>query len=170
MGWFDRLFFEQIPQGSDRATYFRELGSCYLNRHHYRDAAKHLEKAVEFGVDDLECQLKLSLAYSRSGRLEEALALLSDLKFTHPRDAGVATLLGKALLLDGQYHKAIKVMRPAAVIHQDRFNLHFYLGLAFAKSQDFDSAVDVWSQAARIRPGDTQTKKMIARAQAVLSS
>ncbi|MBF0444662.1 MAG: tetratricopeptide repeat protein [Magnetococcales bacterium] len=161
-GWLGRILSGE--KENKTAEQFRSEGTYYLNRRSYKQAVKSLEKAIELGVEDLQCQLGLSLSYARSGRLDEAIALLNDLKTSHPKDPGVATLLGKALLFNSQYHTAIKVMRPVAAIHKDRFNLHFFLGLAFAKSHEYDSAIDAWSQAAKIRPDDAETRRMLARA------
>ncbi|MBF0453975.1 MAG: tetratricopeptide repeat protein [Magnetococcales bacterium] len=163
-GWFGKLFFASKPKKTHSATYYRRVGGELLNRGYPKEAVRALERAIDLGAFDLECQLHLSLAYARTGRLSEATALLYDLKSAHPFDAGVATLLGKALLYSSRYSAAIKVMSPVAKIHKKRFNLHFFLGLAHAKKGEFDAAIDAWTQAAKIRPDHSETRRMIERA------
>lgn len=149
---------------SPTAHDYQREGSRQLNKHHYQQAIRFFEKAIELGADGLECQLNLGLSYARVGRLDEAIALLAELKATHPQDPGVATLLGKALLYRSRYRTAIKVMRPVADRHKDRYNLQFFLGLAYAKSGEYDEAIDAWSQAIKIRPDSSQTRRMLSLA------
>ncbi|MBF0382773.1 MAG: tetratricopeptide repeat protein [Magnetococcales bacterium] len=143
---------------------YRQQGISLSEKKRLGAAAKMLEKAMKMGANDLECQLHLGLTYSRLGRIKEAITLLSDLNVKHGDDPGVATLLGKALLFNGLYQEAAEVMAPASANNPSRFNLHFYLGLAYAKLNEFDMAIDAWLKAIRINPTDKTTRQFLNRA------
>ncbi|MBF0632803.1 MAG: tetratricopeptide repeat protein [Magnetococcales bacterium] len=146
-------------------TLERTLGIASVNQKRYGKAILHLERAIELGMNDYTCQMNLGLAYTRVGRLEEATTLLGDLRKMHPHDAGVATLLGKSLLLSGHRQEAIAVMGPVALTHPDRFHLHYYLGIAHAKLGQFEQAVRAWRTAANLRPDHKEIKAWLAKAE-----
>ena len=146
------------------AAEYRKLGITLSEKKSFGPAVKMLEKAIKMGETDLDCQLHLGLAYSRMGRIKEAISLLSDLAVSNGDDPGVATLLGKALLFNGQYQEAAEVMAPASANNPSRFNLHFFLGLAHAKLNEFDMAIDAWLKANRIHPSHQMTRQFLNRA------
>ncbi|HIJ85793.1 MAG: Tetratricopeptide TPR 2 repeat protein [Magnetococcales bacterium] len=147
----------------------KKAGIRLVNQKRYGKAIKHLERAIEYGQDDYICQMNLALAYTRAGRLDEATALLKDLLGSHPADAGIATLLGKSLLLAGRRQEAIDVMAPVAMAHPQRFHLHYYLGIAYAKQDQTLKAVDAWHRAARIRPDDKEIKLWLSIGERMLA-
>ncbi|MBF0359034.1 MAG: tetratricopeptide repeat protein [Magnetococcales bacterium] len=146
------------------ANDYRKQGIALSEQRRFTPAAKMLEKAIEMGASDLECQMHLGLTYTRMGRIDDAIALLSDLSISHGDDAGVATLLGKALLLNSQYSEAAEVMAPAAANNPSRFNLHFFLGLAQAKLNEFDLAIESWLKAIKLHPSHQMTRQFLNRA------
>lgn len=139
----------------------KRAGIQFVNQKRYAKAIKLLQRARELGQDDYACQMNLGLAYTRLGRLDEAIELLRSLQTSHPFDAGVATLLGKALLLSGKRQDAINVLAPASLTHPDRFHLHYYLGIAYAKLDQTHKAMDAWRKAAAIRPHDKEIKRWL---------
>ncbi|MBF0139404.1 MAG: tetratricopeptide repeat protein [Magnetococcales bacterium] len=139
----------------------KRVGIQHVNQKRYAKAVKFLQRARELGQDDYACDMNLGLAYTRLGRLDEAIELLRTLQTSHPFDAGVATLLGKALLLSGKRKEAINVLAPASLTHPDRFHLHYYLGIAHAKLDQTNKAMDAWRKAAAIRPHDKEIKRWL---------
>lgn len=147
----------------------KKAGIRMVNQGRYGKAIKHLEHAIELGQDDYACQMNLGLAYTRVGRLEEAIALLSDLQKLHTHDAGVATLLGKSLLLSGQRQEAIDTLAPAAMSHPERFHLHYYLGIAYAKLDQTRNAMKAWEKASSIRPDHKEIKRWLSIGERMLA-
>ncbi|ABK44736.1 Tetratricopeptide TPR_2 repeat protein [Magnetococcus marinus MC-1] len=122
------------------------------------------------GQRDAELAMNLGFALLKKGRLKEAARVLSIPFHQQPQNPALATLLGKALLFQGLYEDAAKVMVPAARKHGSRFNLHFYLGLAFAKMSRFADAQKAWQIASSIRPNDGETRRMLKRVEGVLQA
>jgi tetratricopeptide (TPR) repeat protein len=146
------------------AAEYRQQGIALSEKKQFVKAAKMLETAIKMGEKDLDCQLHLGLNYSRMGRIKEAISVLGDLSVLHGDDPGVATLLGKALLFNGQYQEAAEVMAPASANNPSRFNLHFFLGLAHAKLNEFDMAIDSWLKAIKLHPSHHLTRQFLNRA------
>ncbi|MBF0423330.1 MAG: tetratricopeptide repeat protein [Magnetococcales bacterium] len=139
----------------------RKTGIQLVNQKRYAKAVKFLQRAMELGQDDYTCQMNLGLAHTRLGQLDEAVKLLVSLQNHHPFDAGVATLLGKALLLSGKRQEAINVLAPAAMTHPERFHLHYYLGIAYAKLDQTHKAMEAWRKALVIRPDNRDLKRWL---------
>ncbi|MBF0604897.1 MAG: tetratricopeptide repeat protein [Nitrospirae bacterium] len=147
----------------------KKTGIRMVNQKRYGKAIHALERAIELGQDDYACQMNLGLAYTRVGRLEEAIALLSNLQRLHPQDAGIATLLGKSLLLSGQRQEAVNTMAPVAMTHPERFHLHYYLGIAYAKLDQTRNAMDAWEKASALRPEHKEIKRWLSIGERMLA-
>ena len=52
----------------------RDLGMLQFQQQNYGEAAKHLAKAVELGLNDAPLHNFLGIAYSRTSRLQKAVA------------------------------------------------------------------------------------------------
>lgn len=152
---------QPVPNDAPGASE-KETGIRMVNQKRYGKAAHCLERAIELGQDDYACQMNLALAYTRLGRLEEAIALLLDLRKIHPADAGIATLLGQSFLLSGKRQEAITVLASASLSHPDRFHLHYYLGIAYAKQDQTAHAMEAWQKAATIRPNHKEIKQWLS--------
>ena len=162
---FSRLF-GMFAQNNKPATMeeYHQQGIAFSEKKNLKMAIKMLEQAIKMGATDLDCHLHLGLAYGRTGRLQDAISLLSDARTSHTTDPGVATLLGKTLLLNGQYQEATEVMASASAKNKNRFNLHFFLGIAHAKLNEFDLAIDAWMTASKLRPSHQMTRDFLNRA------
>nr|CRH04748.1 Conserved hypothetical protein. Similar to magnetotactic protein MamA-like protein from MC-1. Tetratricopeptide TPR_2 repeat protein [Candidatus Magnetococcus massalia] len=149
----------------------RPYGLDAIKRRAYDEAIDALGHVWHKGGDrDGELALNLGFALLKKGRMEEAERVLAIPFQKQPEDPALATLLGKALLFQSRYEEAAKVMVPAALKHSSRFNLHFYLGLAFAKLQRFTDAQRAWQIAASIRPEDRDTQAFLKKVELELAA
>ncbi len=164
-GTFQRLanLFGQkkLPETMEE---LRQAGIAACDRGKFAKGAEMLEKALKMGANDLHSRLHLGLAYGKTGRLDDAITLLSATQAKHGSDAGVATLLGKSLLLNSQYKDAVEVLSVASARNRDRFNLHYLLGIAHAKLSQFDKAIEAWMVASTLRPSHRPTREFLNRA------
>jgi Flp pilus assembly protein TadD len=82
-----RLYDESIQQSrkivgmdSTFAVARFELGQAYLEKHVYAEVVSELKKAVQLSGDSPTCIANLARAYVASGKRNEAVKLLDDLK------------------------------------------------------------------------------------------
>src|SRR5271170_2271747 len=69
-----------IEMDPNFALAHNQLGQAYLQQHMYKEAVVELQKAVQLSGGSPTCIANLARAYALSGRRNEALTLLSDLK------------------------------------------------------------------------------------------
>ena len=69
-----------IEMDPNFAMAHNQLAQAYLQQHMYREAVVELQKAVQLSGGSPTCIANLARAYALSGRRNEALTLLSDLK------------------------------------------------------------------------------------------
>ncbi|MBF0188304.1 MAG: tetratricopeptide repeat protein [Magnetococcales bacterium] len=170
--WFFKMvhdFFTEEDETEMSAEACRDRGIELAKVGRYHRAAHMLERSLYLGDDDLTGGLWLGQIHISEGNLERAIAVLTELQGEHANDPGVCTLLGKALLFSSRYSDAIEVMQPIATANPDRFNLHFFLGLAYAKMENYGKAVDAWVVAAKLRPDHAETREFLDRALGALA-
>jgi len=90
---------------SNFAPLRRDLGLLYYQQHNYAEAAKHLAKAAELGVDDAPLWNFLGISYSRTNRLPKAI------EFQHPLITFVI-FTGTYPMLSGVHDFAANKLNP----------------------------------------------------------
>jgi tetratricopeptide (TPR) repeat protein len=110
------------------------------------------EKATKRTPNDLLGWRALSKAHLHSGKMPEAIDVLSRLIERAPREADAHSDLGFALLAEGRTADAEKHCREAAMLNPDLAEAHANLGIILQRRGRFDEAVAAHHRAAKINP------------------
>ncbi len=96
--------------------------------------------------------LQQGLAHHRAGHLEKAKALYQRVLEQEPRNFNALNLMG-ALLQETDPHAALRLLDQALTLNPQSFAVHFNRGLAFAKLERWDEALESYTAAAQRNPG-----------------
>ena len=93
-------------------------------------AIKTYETIVENNAQFTPALLRLAIAYARSNQLGKATDIAQKARQAHPDDPKVAATLGWVLFKNGEYDKALPLLRDSAAKLPDQAEAQFHLGMA----------------------------------------
>lgn len=127
------------------------LGVARFNSGQFEQATEPLSRALEEDPENLQVRRMLALAWLNSERYQQAAALLVD-DPERANDRSLQYAYGVALVRSGQAQEAERVFAELLAKNQDWPELHVVLGLAAAKQDDFDTAIESLERAIELQP------------------
>jgi arylsulfatase A-like enzyme/tetratricopeptide (TPR) repeat protein len=130
------------------------LGAYLTEAGRAREAADLLEPAAEQPAADLDVLTARALALSRLQRFDDALALLGRARERHPSHAMLLVHVGTVHLTRGDRTAAREAFEEAARVSPDLARAHSSLAAMAVEEERFETAVQHWTRAASLDPGE----------------
>jgi tetratricopeptide (TPR) repeat protein len=136
------------PQNAANYYYLARIAEEKTN---WAQATEHAEKAYRLSKDT---QFLPLLAYylTMQQRTKEAVTWLEKARKAEPQNSNVLLFLGMDYLELGKYKKAKEILKEGIAAHPDDTQLHFQLGIAHDRLQEFDKAVEQFELVLRVDP------------------
>jgi len=152
-----RMMEAYIEKNPDDAYILTKLGEicCVLER--YKDAEKHLRKAMEIDPGWLDTKYSLGLALQRQGKIDVAIEFYKKVLASDSHLADAHSNLGVAYRQKGMVDEAISELRKALDINPDLAETHSNLGVAYGQKGMVDEAISELRKALDINPDLAET-------------
>jgi tetratricopeptide (TPR) repeat protein len=140
-----QLYRECLEQEPSNFQARSNLGAALSGLERYDEAIREYEAALTSAPETLVPLLRrnIGLAYYKSGRMDAASRIFSDLHAAHPGDRDTSLLAADCLVQLGQPAKAVDLLRPVrASSGQDRAVAYLF-GIALLKSGNAEEAQSV---------------------------
>ena len=187
-GRFDEAieeFAELVEEENEATTYFNK-GMDYLHRHKYGKAILAFNKAVALNSMYAEAYKGMAYAYKGKGdeanfracldksaailamqdRLDELKELFAEILEANPDAVNPYNTMGIDLRKRGDYAGALHAYTQALTLTPEDENLHYNIAKACIFSKDYEAAAGHLEQAAALRPGFEEAKKLLAKLRA----
>ena len=130
---------------------FAMLGNAYLRQKNTAAAEAALQRALQLDTQSSYAKYNLGLVYMRTGRLDKAKALFSELVSSNPKDTRSLLLLGAALDAMENHEEAISTLQRAAKVDPKDPEIYGYLGSAELSASQYDEAIKSFQEALRLK-------------------
>ncbi len=130
---------------------YYQLGRYYQGQNRYDQARVAYQKALVIDGTFAEARNGLGVIYATQGRQQEALEQFRLAVKQAPNAAHIRNNLGYALYLSGFYAEAASELERAVALEPSNQAAHTNLALALGKAGDREKAVQIMSQAAKLR-------------------
>lgn len=145
-------FLEREKQYPSEAINHFNLGYIYFKEGNYPEAIDEYKNTIALNRDFSRAYLELANAYSASGKYDEAVDKLLELRNLNP--AG-DTLFA----IDNQFN-IIRILRKLSYQPLDP-ELHLQLGQAYFENGDFNNARKAFNATAELKPNDPKTLEFL---------
>jgi tetratricopeptide (TPR) repeat protein len=162
-----RILKDSLPPGNARLEYTQGLIFADLGRP--EAAAASFRRALASDPDLLPARQDLGAALVRSGKWNEAAALLAEVAKAQPDSFSVAYLYALALQNSGDLATAEVEARHAISLNQDSADAHTLLGITLSSQSRFAEAIDELDRAVVLQPGSFDAQLYLGRARYGLS-
>jgi TonB family protein len=141
------IYQQKLAANPDAPGFYYMLGWTYANAEQYEEALEVFQKALALRPDSGEAQYAIASMLAKLERLDEALEAFKQafaLGLTDEKKARAYTDIGMAQFEARHYQEAIKALKQALAIDPypaPSYLTHFYVGLAYLKLGDYDSAL-----------------------------
>ncbi|MBI3519355.1 MAG: glycosyltransferase family 39 protein [Bacteroidetes bacterium] len=102
----------------------------------------HYKKSIEICDKSYYSYLKLSMYYSKTNRLSEAVSLLNEMMKKFPEQADVYYYLGEVYYKLKVYDKSVMLLSDSKELAPDVMNTYLLLSLAQSKNKQFGEAIN----------------------------
>ncbi len=126
------------------------LGILHLQNNEMDSAAKALEDASLKNPEDPRPRFVLGVLYMDQGRLDEASDQYSQVLNQDPKNLGALSQLADLYVLQEKLQEGLNVYNRLLKERPDSSVAHFNVGVLYAKSRDWDSAVEHLSKAVEL--------------------
>ena len=130
---------------------FAMLGNAYLRQKNTAAAEAALQRALRLDTQSSYAKYNLGLLYMRTGRLDKAKALFSELVSSNPKDTRSLLLLGATLDAMENHEEAISTLQRAANLDPKDPEIYGYLGSAQLSASQYDEAIKSFQEALRLK-------------------
>lgn len=154
---------QTLKDNPDNKTALGFLGSTYLEKNDYANAARTLQHLSELDPGNLPVKYNLGLAYAGLGRYEDARRVYADLVQRDPDDDEAWTLLGAALDGVNREPEAVQAYQKAIALNPKNAEAYRQLGLAQMKLSRADAAISSLQQSAQLDPTNAETQRDLAQ-------
>jgi Flp pilus assembly protein TadD len=148
---------------------YTTLGTILAARQDDREAEAAFREAMRLAPERLGAAANLGAIYARNRRYAEAMPLLRAAWAKQPDTPGLRTNLavalrdqGLVLAKSGRLAEAVALLEEAVTVTPDDADLHRNLGLALWQQGRLDAAGPHLERAAALRPGDEDTRGLLA--------
>jgi len=135
-----------------------------IGQHRFAEAEKTLRMALEGPPQSADLQFLLGTVLASSGKLDEAIQYLEEVRKARPDNVSVLNNLGNVLRLRGRIEEAVTHLRHALTVHSDSPDVLINLGLSLTTLGRGDQAVQCARLALRLRPQDPEAMFVLATA------
>ncbi|WP_181703867.1 tetratricopeptide repeat protein [Chthonobacter albigriseus] len=153
-----RLYGAILADHPDHAESIHMLGAIALQRQAYPEALVFLERARRAGLDSAEFSTNLAIAYRRTGRTDEAEAMLRAVLAAQPKSAETLVNLGSLLVETGRAAEALPLLEQAAVLRPWLAEVHRGMGNALKDLGRPAEALPHFDRAVRLAATDADLK------------
>jgi tetratricopeptide (TPR) repeat protein len=150
----------------DSAVMQEKLGNALVNLGRPEKAAVHFRKALELDPASAEAEANLGVALAQLGRIPEAISHAEAALRIDPGYVAGHINLGNALARVGRTNEAIGQFQAAQRMGAADPNLDFNLATALLQAGRKAEAIEQYEAALRLRPGDDETRKLLAELRA----
>lgn len=142
------------------------LGSEYVLRKQYEEAAKYLIRAIDINRRSYSSYYALGVASYNLKNLPAAIEALSAATVINPQSVNAQLFYGMVLRIDGSYEKAEKALLQAKNLAKSAPvpEIHWQLGLLYEKTERYKQAADELESYLKVAPKSANTdqvKKLI---------
>jgi protein O-mannosyl-transferase len=120
--------------------------------HHYADSESLWRATLATTPNSSIARNNLSQALLDKGKMDEAIALSSEVLATQPNDPVAENNLGFALLDKGQVRESISCFDKAIAARPNDPNPYYNLGRAWLKASRYENAITNFQTAVRLQP------------------
>jgi tetratricopeptide (TPR) repeat protein len=145
--WSDAV--EKYPESN---TANALMGVVYMELALDRDAAKHLEKAVQLLPSDYQSRNNLGIVYGRLDEPEKALKEFSTAIGLRPEDDTIKINLSVFYQRQKEYKKGEEVLTYLQTKNPQNANLHYRLGLIYKDAGRYEEAVSEFLRSVELAP------------------
>jgi tetratricopeptide (TPR) repeat protein len=135
-----------------------------MRQNRFAEAEKTLRGALDAPAQGADLRFLLGTVLAASGKVDEALQYLEEVRKVAPDNVGLLNNLGNVLRLKGRADEAVVHLRHALTIQPDSPDALINLGLALLTLGRADQAVQCGRLALRLRPQDPEALFMLASA------
>ena len=137
-----------IDPSSAEALY--HLAKTNMAQRRYRAAIGQLRRALKIRPDDLEFNLLLGLAYSNTGKTDDAIALLDPLVEAEPDYFETRFNLAAAYAQAGRYSEAAEQYKQAMRLDPENDSARLFAAKALIKSNRHQEALEVFTNTSEL--------------------
>lgn len=142
------------------------LGSEYVLRKQYEEAAKYLVRAIDVNRRSYSSYYALGVASYNLKNLPAAIEALHAATVISPQSVNAQIFYGMVLRINGDYERAEKALLQAKSLAKSApvAEVHWQLGLLYEKTERYKQAADeleLYLKAAPKAPNAEQVKKLI---------
>jgi Flp pilus assembly protein TadD len=142
------------PGLATSAQDYRQMGLTYRNQERYPEAIAALQKAVDLEPENISGRVLLGWTQHRAGKSAEAADTLLQTFYLNPFDVPTLNALGIVYLVSGRLDAAVTAHTWAALLKPDNEIAYYNLSLAFERLKQYDWAVAMAREAAKLEPGN----------------
>ena len=146
------LWSDAVEKHPESNTANALMGVVYMELAMDRDAAKHLEKAVQLFPSDYMSRNNLGIVYGRLDEPEKALKEFSTAIGLRPDDDTIKINLSVFYQRQKDYKKAEEVLKYLLTKNPQKANLHYRLGLIYKDAGRYDEAVSEFLRSVELAP------------------
>jgi tetratricopeptide (TPR) repeat protein len=128
------------------------MGVVYMDLAMDRDAAKHLEKAVQLLPSDYMSRNNLGIVYGRLDEPEKALKEFSTAIGLRPDDDTIKINLSVFYQRQKEYKNGEEVLKYLQTKNPQNANLHYRLGLIYKDAGRYEEAVSEFLRSVELAP------------------
>ena len=143
-------YFRSITTRDPANAYgYEGEGRALLALGEHEGAETALRKAIRLDAGNWKAQQGLGMLYDELGRYDEAITAYKAALRVRPVEASILNNLGVAYYLKKDYPQAIETLEKAlrTARPEDRKRIHANLGRCFARSGEYNRAIDAFRRA-----------------------
>jgi tetratricopeptide (TPR) repeat protein len=129
-------------------------------------AEEAFNKSISVKADYAPALFQLALVFDRQGKLDEAIAKMTQTKNAYPQDIGVAFQLGLLYYKKASWSLARAEFERAILIDQNYSNARYFLGLIYDKQGNRAAAVEQFEKIEQLNPDNQDVKNILANLRA----
>jgi tetratricopeptide (TPR) repeat protein len=157
-------FQKAVQLDTSKAYWLYEMGLIYFALNDDKNALKYILEAGDKGLKkDNNYMENLGNAYLNAGRLEEGVAIMTDVLKRKPGDINVLNTVAEAYYYKGKYQEAIDYWDKILSYDKQNASALYMIGMSFQKKGDKAKGQQLCDKAIEMDPslGNLRQKKMM---------
>ncbi len=125
---------------------YTSLGTAYLGKEYYEEAAKALKKAVSLSMDYASPKNALGFCYLQMGKYEDAVMMLREAARLDPGNLETMNSLGVTYGNMKKYDEAIKEFEASIKIDPTFVSAYINLGTVYEQRSEYEKALEQYKR------------------------